>query len=345
MTFKIGDRVKFLNDEGGGIIIAFLDTKTVEVQTDDGFEMPVPANEILFDSGTAYGFEGEEPVVSKPTRVEKEITPVLIKTEDFKYQDFKGEILLGIVPENEKLLHVSDFRLYLINDSNYSFHYIVSFIDKGIHELVHDGIIESDSKIELKKYNQSTLSKVSEFYIQGIFFKPGLFKTQKPFELLVSLDGISFYKTQHFIENDYFESRAILFKKEDLSMKEAMEKLKTSELIKISKAKDTIEKPKKESKPENPDIIEIDLHIEAIVDTHSGLSNSEIIDIQLGRFETSLNTAINSKAKKIVFIHGVGNGRLKQEVQKKLERKYPDLRFQDASFREYGFGATMVYLK
>ncbi len=345
MTFKIGDRIKFLNDEGGGIIIAFLDNKTVEVQTDDGFEMPVLATEILFDSGTAYGFDGEEPRSAQQPKVEKVETASFIRTEDYKYQDYKGEILLGIVPDNDKLLHVSDFRLYLINDSNYSFHYIISQVDKGVHELVNEGTIESDSKIELKKYNQSSLSKITDFYVQGIFSKTGLFEPQKAFELTVSLEGISFYKSQHFTDNEYFDAKAILFKKDELLMKKAVEKLMASELIKVSKSKEESDKPVKAPKPVNPDIIEVDLHIEEIVDNHSGMSNGEIIEIQLGRFETSLETAMKSKAKKIVFIHGVGNGRLKQEIQKKLERKYPDLRFQDASFREYGFGATMVYLK
>jgi hypothetical protein len=345
MTFKIGDRVKFLNDEGGGIIIAFLDNKTVEVQTDDGFEMPIPANEILFDSGSVYGFDGEDRKQNEPKKPAQSESMVYMRPEDYKYEDFKGEILLGIVPDNDKLLHVSDFRLYLINDSNYSMLYLVSQVDKGVHELVNQGVIEKDSKLELKKYNQSSLSKVTNFYLQCILYKSGLFEPQKAFELNVSLDGISFYKSAHFTENDYFNEKAILFRKEKISMKEVVEKLQTSDILKVSVAKEEKTEIKKEKKIVNPEIIEVDLHIEEIVESHAGMSNGEIIEIQLGRFETSLETAIRSKAKKIVFIHGVGNGRLKQEIQKKLERKYPDLRFQDASFREYGFGATMVYLK
>ena len=50
----------------------------------------------------------------------------------------------------------------------------------------------------------------------------------------------------------------------------------------------------------------------------------------------------NNKHKKIVFIHGVGNGVLKNEIRKALEKKYKWHTFQDASFKEYGYGATMV---
>jgi hypothetical protein len=48
--------------------------------------------------------------------------------------------------------------------------------------------------------------------------------------------------------------------------------------------------------------------------------------------------------RKIVFIHGVGNGKLKLEIRRSLDRDYPQLKYQDASFQEYGYGATMVIL-
>ena len=75
------------------------------------------------------------------------------------------------------------------------------------------------------------------------------------------------------------------------------------------------------------------------------MSNGEIVETQLARFETSLETALRGNAQKIVFIHGVGNGKLKYELRKKLDKNYPDIRYQDASFKEYGYGATMVYLR
>ncbi len=47
----------------------------------------------------------------------------------------------------------------------------------------------------------------------------------------------------------------------------------------------------------------------------------------------------------MVFIHGVGNGKLKYEIHKLLDTRFAGLKYQDASFKEYGFGATLVYLK
>ena len=86
---------------------------------------------------------------------------------------------------------------------------------------------------------------------------------------------------------------------------------------------------------------EIDLHIEELIEEVSGLTNHEILSIQLERVEKELDKAIDGGLKKLVLIHGVGNGRLKMEIQKIL-KDYKGLTFQDASYKEYGFGATQV---
>jgi dsDNA-specific endonuclease/ATPase MutS2 len=65
----------------------------------------------------------------------------------------------------------------------------------------------------------------------------------------------------------------------------------------------------------------------------------------MSRFTIALDGAVRSKTKKIVFIHGIGNGKLKYEIRKTLDSKYSRLKYQDASFKEYGYGATMVILK
>lgn len=86
---------------------------------------------------------------------------------------------------------------------------------------------------------------------------------------------------------------------------------------------------------------EVDLHIEELVENVSGLSNFEMLNIQLERFEKELDAALEKNMKKIIFIHGVGNGRLKQEIISVLKATR-GISFQDASYKEYGFGATQV---
>ena len=88
--------------------------------------------------------------------------------------------------------------------------------------------------------------------------------------------------------------------------------------------------------------IEVDLHIEELGVNFAGLSNSEIITIQLQHFRKKLDEAIVRKSYKIIFIHGVGNGKLKNAIRSELNMH--NLKFNDGSFGQYGGGATEVIL-
>lgn len=347
MKIRIGDKVKFVNDIGGGIVTAYIDEKTIEVQNEDGFEIPVLASEVLVESGQAFNYDGEKHENTQNINEEETSQIVTVKPEDYKYKAFKGEALLAVVPESDKLLHVSNLNLFLINDSNYSLQYQISQFDKGAYEHIKYGILEPDTKLEVKSYSQSAISKIKSFRLQGCFFKEGLYEPQDLLTLIFTIEGLSFYKASVFSENDYFDTKAYLSKSKAFDLKEAVDKLSNNDLLKVKLDKDSDPKSgikdgreKKKTEPE-----EIDLHIEAIVDDFKDLSNGEIVEIQLARFETSLETALRNNTSRIVFIHGVGNGKLKHELRKKLDRKYPDLKYQDASFKEYGYGATLVYLK
>jgi dsDNA-specific endonuclease/ATPase MutS2 len=89
---------------------------------------------------------------------------------------------------------------------------------------------------------------------------------------------------------------------------------------------------------------EVDLHIENLLDNYRGLSNAEIINIQLNKFISKLDSAIRRKIDRIVFIHGVGEGVLKAEIRKILT-SYSGIEFYDASYARYGFGATEVVIR
>ncbi len=345
MNIRIGSRVKFLNTTGGGIVKEFSDDKIALVETSDGFDMPMLVTDLIIDETVSY--DGEElERESNPTVSDSEKESSQLSFEQKKFHAFAGEFLLALVPENDQILHVSDFGLYAINDSNYYFNYTASLKDSGVSSHITTGIIEPDTKLELARYSQTDLSKIKEFRIQGVFYKHGLFKTIEPVDMVFSIENISFYKNQYFRENDYFHQKAYMFKKaEEAKMEEAINELKDSDWSVIVADKEETEKKQFKKVPKNFSIEEIDLHIEELVDNHADLSNGEILNIQLSRFEIALETAIRSKAQKIVFIHGVGNGVLKHEISKKLGKEYPDLKSQDASFKEYGYGATMVYLK
>ncbi|QTY26632.1 DNA mismatch repair protein MutS [Flavobacterium sp. CS20] len=87
--------------------------------------------------------------------------------------------------------------------------------------------------------------------------------------------------------------------------------------------------------------IEIDLHIHELIDDARHLSNFEILNIQLNKAKQQLEWAMDKRIKYVVFIHGVGQGVLKAELQT-LFRRYENLEFYDADYQTYGVGATEV---
>ena len=99
----------------------------------------------------------------------------------------------------------------------------------------------------------------------------------------------------------------------------------------------------RKGKQQQKDYWEIDLHIEAITESHSGLSNAEIINKQMNAFKVFLNKARRQQMRKIVIIHGVGMGVLKHEVRTYLDG-LDDVKYYDADYGEYGKGATCVEL-
>ena len=87
---------------------------------------------------------------------------------------------------------------------------------------------------------------------------------------------------------------------------------------------------------------EIDLHLHELIDSEKGMSNFDKLSLQLKTVRKELETAIAKKQQKIIFIHGRGEGVLKRELRT-LCSKYP-VEFHDASYTEYGMGATEVII-
>ncbi len=94
-------------------------------------------------------------------------------------------------------------------------------------------------------------------------------------------------------------------------------------------------------KPEDNSVAEVDLHLHEIVENEGALSDGEKLEHQIRFFERALETAIRNGKRKLIVIHGVGEGVLREEVRKVL-RFYDGVRFHDADMRRYGAGATEV---
>jgi len=187
------------------------------------------------------------------------------------------------------------------------------------------------------------LNELPDFQFQLIFFLEESPKLESPVVKNLRLNPVKFYRQNSYEKTRYFAQNAIVISLLEADMESEVAKLTETEVAKVVLEKD---EPKVVVKRTiSPDLVEIDLHIHELLEDTRGLSNHEMLEVQLGRFRNELETAIANGTKRIVFIHGIGNGTLKQELRQELSTKFKKYYFQDASFKEYGYGATMVILK
>ncbi len=352
MKFKIGDRVKFLNNIGGGRIKGIIDKRTVNVEDEDGFDVPVLISElVLTDSesvseGKKVNTKEEEVVIDEYEDIDADIILEVNASHEIVEDKSEPRISLALKPDNPSNFYESNLDLYLINDSNYKLLYNLAETDNYKAKLLKGGYIEAGSKILIWSFSPAKLQDTVEISFQGIIFKKGLFDIQDPINETIEFKPTKVRKEKSYSDTDYFHEKVLMFPLIKSEMERSMDQISNRDIEKATKEKERGKKKWRKIEPDKPsDIEEIDLHIEALLDSSLNMSNSEIIDVQMSRFETALEGGIKSKSKRMVFIHGVGNGKLKMELRKKLDRKYPKLQYQDASFKEYGYGATMVMFK
>jgi hypothetical protein len=362
MTFKTGDRVKFLNDVGGGIITK-IRQETAYIETSDGFEIPAPFSDLIKVDDAGFG--GMKPQTThsskssdknpEPVREEivanfdSDLTEDVPSDEVITSENCTLNILLGLVPVKLKGRMEPEFQVYMISDCAYRMVYTLSVVKDNFVYGNKVGQIEDDSKEHIATFSMSELKQIQSFKINCIFYKKGIYLPHEPLIYEYKVDALAMADPSAWTENDYFDEKAIVVNITEMSLIYEIERLITEteeKYIIQKKRKDVSPKKQPVSKPANADDVEeVDLHIEQLVNNASQLSAAEILEIQMGRFNIALTGAIRSSTRKIVFIHGVGNGKLKHDIRHALDTQFPKLRYQDASFKEYGYGATLVIIK
>ncbi|MBD0831780.1 Smr/MutS family protein [Aestuariibaculum sediminum] len=100
---------------------------------------------------------------------------------------------------------------------------------------------------------------------------------------------------------------------------------------------------KRKAKERYEPTMEVDLHIHQLVKSSRGMTNHDMLTLQLDTARRQLEFAIKKRIQKVVFIHGVGEGVLKVELEY-LFGRYNNVKYYDANYQKYGLGATEVYI-
>jgi Smr domain len=323
---NIGDKVRLIHSKEEGVVTKFLKNDVVEVEIEAGFKLPVLRRELaIVSKAEDKAFKPQNTTVSEPI-IEK-------RKSDVKAD--KG-IFLAFLPINDKSLSV-----YIINNSDWDLPFSLTTGSEKAHRGILGGFLKAKSfqtspvDLLLKDFDEW-----GSFTFQAFYYTFGFHFERPNFTKKLRLRANTFFNQKKIAPLLQKETYLFQLDAEDIpdaglqinvqELKEKMLDVKTGE-----NSPNTFEKPSST----------IDLHIEKLTNDNFGMNNSQMLELQLRTFESKFENAIASGMDEIVFIHGVGNGVLKQEIQRKLAGHKNVAWFQDAQKEKFGYGATLVKIK
>lgn len=367
----MGDKVRFLNEKGGGIVTALLSTSMVQVAIEEGFEVPVMANELVkiepggmadrfFDrpSGVAARKrETPEPEITPYNRqsAAKAAQPEPLNEPDPVTSIFRAAgagiaegIYLVWEPNDQTWLITGNLDIYLVNNTGFDAIYSIMLEEEnGLYEGVSYDVITQWSKIHIETITREDLEHWSNGVVQVIFHAPEMPYVFQPLHSAFHAKPSRFFKETSYREFLLTGSKVILLDMGDL----ASQKLSpgdTFDKLNIDPA------AKQKVEAVSPGALidrhrsghkeaEVDLHISALRDDYPKMPQNEILLFQVDYFMKMLESAIAYGYKRVVFIHGIGNGILKSAIISKL-KDYENIELRKAKFEKYGNGAIEIVI-
>lgn len=347
IVMKIGDKVRFLSEVGGGIVKGFQDKQTVLVEDENGFDIPMLIRECVVVDTDDYNIKRKPKPTAVPESVAPQPEPEEIVRPMQAKEDGRLNVMLAFVPQDIKTLSGTKFETYLVNDSEYMLSYVYLSAEGKSWHVRSQGQLEPNTKLCLEEFDKSALNEMEHVAVQLLAYKETKNFMLKPaVSVELRVDTVKFYKLHTFQDSIFFEEPVLLYDivKDDKPVNRYFadpEKIKEALLPKKT-PEHKVQSVEKRLK--HGHIVEVDLHIHELLDDTTNMTNGEMLEYQLGVFRKTLETYKHQKGQKIVFIHGKGEGVLRNALLKELKSKYRTYTYQDASFREYGFGATMVII-
>ena len=222
-TMKIGDKVRFLSEVGGGRVSGFQGKNIVLVQDEDGFDVPMRVTDVVVigdeDYDTKHMVETkaagktavqEEPEVKETEPADKPLTfkaPVEERSGGDKLSAY-----LAFVPMDVKELTNTRFETYIVNDCNYYLRYVYMTAEGTAWQVRSTGEIEPNTQCFIEEFGRDQLNELEHSCIQLIAYKRDKHFLRKPaVDALINIDPVKFYKLHTFRENMYFEQPALIY--------------------------------------------------------------------------------------------------------------------------------------
>ncbi|MFA8299738.1 MAG: DUF2027 domain-containing protein [Hyphomicrobiales bacterium] len=355
MKLKKGDKVKFLNESGGGIVSKIIDSRMVSVEIDDGFDIPTLISELVKvndDTNETESFSDVEvqeeysPSASSFTPSENENRKSKLSVFTNAQKDIPG-VYLAFAPHDQQWLMTGKLDVFVVNNTPYNIMYTLSLpSDSGFTTKDHDSI-GKEMKVLVDTIDRDDLDKWQHGFAQILFWQETSNTILMPANSEFKVKGSRFYKEGNYRMSNMINEKALLVSlleiKNQKNAAYIMEKQEGSDEINSDAATISTEAPMIDKYKVGPKEAEVDLHIGEIVDNILGLSNTDMLNIQLEHFHKTLTSAMENEYSKVTFIHGVGNGVLKNRIMTAL-KDYEGLKNKSASMSKFGVGAIDVII-
>ena len=334
MKYEPGDKIIVLLTNEEGKVVEVMNEKMVMIEV-QGVRFPAYADQIDFPYFKMFT---EKKLVPKKKifidQVRKEKSPPKEKTGD--------GVLLSFLPVFDKDIFDDDivekFRLYLINQ------------DEHAYTFTYNLMIAGESDFQLK----NVVEPLRDFYLHDVRFED--LSDNPRFEFEFALKEADKKKAPYFEASLKIKAKQLFKKIEETRLKneatfayslfKSYPDRATEEKVDLSKLGNagyriyTADQIRQNMGPARS---VVDLHIEKLTDSWSHLSNFEILTLQLKAFEKFYELAIAHRQPTLTVIHGVGVGRLKDEIHELLKGKKEVRSFVNQYSHLYGYGATEIY--
>src|SRR5215470_9220084 len=332
MKFQIGDKVLVLHSNEEGEVVEIMNDKMVMVDV-RGVKFPAYIDQLDFP----YFKKFSEKKLFPGKKEKKYIDDV--KKEKESVAKISDSIWLTFLPvmDTDEFGDdvVQELKIHLVNrtDTAYRFIYNLNYFGASDFELKNE--VHSFQDFYLHDIPFENLNDSPTFEFEFSLLHPNKNKADhyeaslrlKPKQLFARIEEIR-------LKGEATFSHRLFDKYPEKAVEDKVE-LSRSKAFDASKARQYLEQPQSV----------IDLHIEKITDDWSGLSNHEIVAMQLKTFEKYYDLAVAHMQPSLIVVHGVGTGRLREEIHEQLKHRREVKTFVNQYHPAFGYGATEIFFE
>ncbi len=354
-NFNIGDKVNFLSSVGGGVITKIVDSRMVMVEIEDGFEIPCLMSDLVLDYRSQPS--RQQQIVES---VSKELKDKQVVEAEQREAARKGElrrfakgaekegVYLAFVPHEQQWLLTGPLDVVLVNNTAYEMLYTFTIKETEHFANVDYGQIDRHEKIVVETISRDDLEYWINGIVQAVFTKETADSVLLPLNTPFSLQANRFFKEGSYQMSGVLGEKALMVCLSDLVALQSGDgdftQLLKGGVGSVASKKDLVkpEAPIDKHRTAAGEAV-VDLHIGELVDNILGMSSHDMFTLQMDYFKKMLDSAIAADYSKVTFIHGVGNGVLKNAIVAEL-KNYQNTQNRMASIAKFGVGAIDVLI-